>query len=348
MIVTEPALQIEYAAPAGLQRQPDGWWREVLALVRFDHGADGPPWSDPDRGIPSPEVKTPVLGSSDHRAEIWRVAAPMQSGTHGRVHYRGNERLLFAALCVAEAQFGAAGAAPAAALRAATAAAYHELFATLEQLGCPHPLRMWTYLPQINEAAGGAERYWHFNDARQDAFVGARRATSGNVPAASVLGTAPGGSLVLYCIAAAQAPITLENPRQCSAWRYPPQYGPRSPIFARACIDADGTLFISGTASIVGHESTHAGDVAAQTRETVSNIRALVHTANECDQNGRGGGACYAAERLRYKVYVRRPEDQPLIEQTLRREIGPAPPVLFLRADICRRELLVEIEAVGA
>jgi enamine deaminase RidA (YjgF/YER057c/UK114 family) len=266
----------------------------------------------------------------------------MQSGTLGRVHYRRHERLLFAAVCLAETQFCTAGAAPAAALQAATATAYNELFGALEQLGCPHPLRMWNYLPQINDASDGTERYWHFHDARRDAFVDARRATHGNVPAASVLGTAPGGALVIYCLAAAQPPIALENPRQCSAWRYPPQYGPRRPIFARACIEADGTLFISGTASIVGHESTHAGDVAAQTRETVSNIQALLQAANE-----RAGRARYAAERLRYKVYVREPADQPLIEQTLREQIGPAPPVLFLRADICRRELLVEIEAVG-
>ncbi|HEX4024034.1 MAG TPA: hypothetical protein VHX52_04920, partial [Steroidobacteraceae bacterium] len=70
--------------------------------------------------------------------------------------------------------------------------------------------------------------------------------------------------------------------------------------------------------------------------------RALVGAANE-----QAGGARYGAERLLYKVYVRRPGDQPRIEQTLRRELGPIPPLLFLQADICRRELLVEIEAVG-
>jgi len=72
------------------------------------------------------------------------------------------------------------------------------------------------------------------------------------------------------------------------------------------------------------------------------NIRALVDTANE-----RIGGAPYALDRLHYKVYVRRPEHQPGIERELRRQIGEAARVLYLQADICRQDLLVEIEAVG-
>jgi chorismate lyase/3-hydroxybenzoate synthase len=46
-------------------------------------------------------------------------------------------------------------------------------------------------------------------------------------------------------------------------------------------------------------------------------------------------------------VYVRSGSHQAVIEQELRRAIGPRPPVVFLQADICRRDLLVEIEAVG-
>ena len=359
------ALQVEYCAPDALRRHHASGWHDVLAVVRFDAAAPvipaipaapgSPPAPLPGMaGLPGLGVMTPVLGDSGLCAEVWRLAAPLQSGTHGRVQYRRHERLLFAALCLPEAQFtpddvtdavDASDAAPAQRLRAATASAYNELFSALAELGYPHPLRIWNYLPQINGANSGAERYWHFNDARHNAFIDAGRATGGNVPAATAVGTAPGGALTIYCIAARTAPIALENPRQCSAWQYPPQYGPRRPIFARACIDPDAgqTLFISGTASIVGHQSAHPGDVIAQTRETLSNIRALVQAANR-----RLGAERYAAERLHYKVYVRRPADQSAIEQTLRHQIGVAAPALFLRADICRRELLVEIEAVGA
>lgn len=52
-------------------------------------------------------------------------------------------------------------------------------------------------------------------------------------------------------------------------------------------------------------------------------------------------------DRLRYKVYVRRPEDLGTIDSELRAQIGPGAPVLYVRADICRGDLLLEIEAVG-
>ena len=112
----------------------------------------------------------------------------------------------------------------------------------------------------------------------------------------------------------------------------------------KACIENDPaqTLFISGTASIVGHERAHAGDVRAQTIETLRNVRAVLAAAN-----ARVGAQRYALEQLSYKVYVRRPDDLATIQAELRAAIGPAAPMLYLNADICRRELLVELEAVG-
>ena len=39
-------------------------------------------------------------------------------------------------------------------------------------------------------------------------------------------------------------------------------------------------LFVSGTASIVGHETQHRGDVVAQTRETLANLSSVL--AEQC------------------------------------------------------------------
>jgi len=50
---------------------------------------------------------------------------------------------------------------------------------------------------------------------------------------------------------------------------------------------------------------------------------------------------------LSYKVYVRRPEDFAPLKQELRHAIGAAALILHLKADICRHDLLVHIEAVG-
>jgi chorismate lyase / 3-hydroxybenzoate synthase len=336
-------LQLDYPRLADLRLHPASWWRDVLALVCY--AQHGEALASPLPEVASAQVMMPVLAGDDGTVELWRVPGPMQSGQHGRVHYRRNQRMLFAALSVAEQEFAPASAeGSGSALRGATRTVYRELFDALSALGYPHPLRIWNVLPEINGHGPEGERYWQFNGARQEAFIGVRREICGNVPAASALGSPSAGPLTVYCIASAQAPIALENPRQRSAWDYPPQYGPQSPTFARGCIESGSaqTLFVSGTASIVGYQTAHAGDVRAQTRETLRNIGAVLAAANT-----RLGSKRHVLERLSYKVYVRRPEDLSHIDQELRRAIGTDAPALYLKADICRRDLLVEIEAVG-
>jgi len=101
-------------------------------------------------------------------------------------------------------------------------------------------------------------------------------------------------------------------------------------------------LFVSGTASIVGHETIHRGDVIAQTRETMLNIGALLEEANRIVDGGR-----YSLNGLKFKVYVRKPADLPAIEATLSELLNAAASIVYLQADVCREDLLVEIEAVG-
>jgi enamine deaminase RidA (YjgF/YER057c/UK114 family) len=137
----------------------------------------------------------------------------------------------------------------------------------------------------------------------------------------------------------------IENPRQTSAYRYPPKFGIHSPSFSRACVlgESAGTnLFISGTASIVGHETIHPGDVSAQARETLANLDALLEEANRVVGTPR-----YSLDALKFKVYVRRPRDLDAIQRVLSASLRPAAPILYLQADVCREELLVEIEATG-
>ena len=78
----------------------------------------------------------------------------------------------------------------------------------------------------------------------------------------------------------------LENSIQMSAYRYPPQYGPKSPSFARATIkknlkkDGSVQVFISGTASIRGHQTLHEGDIEKQVNTTMENIEHLISHEN--------------------------------------------------------------------
>jgi len=250
---------------------------------------------------------------------------------------------LFGSLNIAERAIDAHN--EAGALQRATEIAYQEIFDVLNETEHRHLIRVWNYLPEINAQAGGDERYRHFNSARQMAFRKSGRATLGTVPAACALGSPPGSPLSIYFLAARRPPKMIENPRQTSAYHYPPKFGRHSPIFSRACVwgeSGSGRLFVSGTASIVGHETIHRGDVIAQTRETMVNIGALLEEANRIV-----GAGHYSLNGLKLKVYVRKPSDLPAIEATLSELLSPAASIVYLQADVCREDLLVEIEAVG-
>ena len=92
----------------------------------------------------------------------------------------------------------------------------------------------------------------------------------------------------------------------------------------------------------MGHRTLHAGDPAAQTRETLTNIEALLEEAAR-----RSGIGALRLETLAYKIYVRDPKDLPVIRAELESAVGRETALLYLEADICRQDLSVEIEAVG-
>lgn len=340
-------------APAGLHlaylssaQDPAARAEDVLGIATFN-GSPAPACDG--SGIPVAAVHMPLLAGAPHLYEVWSMRQPSISGRHGRVHFRRNDTILFGAISIPESDFAAspapAGGTPGSPLQQVTAQLYGEVCATLEAEKYPHLLRVWNYLPHINGDGAGTERYQQFNTARQQALQSFGRAVVGSVPAASALGSIGDGPVVVYFLAGRTPPIFVENPRQVSAYHYPPEYGTHSPAFSRAALLSDPenlTLFISGTASIVGHRSLHAGDVAAQTRETLSNIEALVMEANRLQ-----GVARFSLETLAYKVYVRRPADLPAIQAELTAAACAAAQTIYLQADICRHELLVEIEATG-
>ena len=335
------SLQLEYLPSHEVASQSALWWQGVLGVVGFEKT----PNIDCAR-VPVTASMIRALSAQD-LCEVWRVANPevrLSSGSaQARVSYRFSNDLLFGALNIAERASDAHS--EAAALQLATETAYQEIFAVLNATEHRHLIRVWNYLPEINAQAGGDERYRHFNSARQMAFRRSGRATMGTVPAACALGSPAGSPLCIYFLAARRPPKVIENPRQTSAYHYPPKFGRHSPIFSRACVwgePGSGRLFVSGTASIVGHETIHRGDVVAQTRETMVNIAALLEEANRS-----GGGSRYSLDGLKLKVYVRNSADLSAIEATLSELVNPAASIVYVQADVCREDLLVEIEAVG-
>ena len=273
-----------------------------------------------------------VLGS------IWPGGAAGRVGDDAGIRYQVEDHVLYGILDVEESDFGC----PDFPLQRATADAYRRIFALIERERRPHLWRTWNYLADINKETGGLERYRQFNIGRHDAFVAGGRLTRGNVPAACALGT-PAGPLTIAFMAGATEAVPLENPRQISAYDYPAAYGPRSPTFSRAALarlPGHELLFISGTASIIGHQTLHRGDVAGQTREIVANLSAVLASAN-----GRTRTADYTPGELRLRVYLRHAGDQAAVQETLEQAIGTRLSVEYVLADICRADLLVEIEA---
>jgi enamine deaminase RidA (YjgF/YER057c/UK114 family) len=341
--MTMASLQLDYVSSDELARQPAAWWGTVLGVVGFER----PPQVDLVH-VPVTASMTPPLGATDDLCEVWRVAGDQSlelstaSLRQGRVHYRYCGEFLFGSIAIDEDAIDGEGSA---ALLRATVTAYQEIFAVLEQTQHRHLIRVWNYLPEINREADGDERYRHFNFARQTAFRDSGRSTVGTVPAACALGSPAGSPISIYFLASHRRPRMIENPRQTSAFYYPPKFGTHSPTFSRACLlseSAGTSLFVSGTASIVGHETIHRGDVAAQTRETMANINALLDEANRVV-----GSDLYSLDGLKFKVYVRRPADLAAIERALSATVRASTPIVYLQADVCREDLLVEIEATG-
>jgi enamine deaminase RidA (YjgF/YER057c/UK114 family) len=336
MNMAAPLLALELVAGAGQARPGRTGWRDALGVICY-----GQAMADDDADdVPCAAVAMPVLGGGASVCEVWRSAGTPSGGRHGAVSYRQDGNLLFGCLRLNEGA-PAGGDTP---LRAAARDAYSAIFAAADAFGYPHLVRFWNYFPEINREVDGLERYRQFNIGRQEGFGAGNRALDANLPAACALGTRD-GPLVVAFLAAREAPIAVENPRQVPAYDYPPEYGPRSPTFARASLlaCADGEiLLISGTASIVGHRTLHVGDAAAQTAEAMANLRALIGAAN-----GAGNAGGFALADLALKVYVRDARDLEAIRGQV--EAAPDAPrqVAFLRADICRQDLLVEIEGTA-
>lgn len=286
-------------------------------------------------------VGAALLAPAGTWADAWIGGGQLEHRQHGCVRYASNGEWLHG---VAEVDDAVADGG----LRAATHRAYADLFDVLARSESPHLLRLWNYITDINVETDGSERYRQFNAGRQQAFLEAERSAFEGSPAACALGTRT-GPLRVYFLAGKRAPLAIENPRQVSAYRYPATYGPRAPTFSRAALaDAGGgrqALFISGTASIVGHETMHLGDVRRQTQESLTNIGVLREIASQ------RAGASFDADRLIYTVYVRRSDDLDAVRSEFERVVGPTSravrEALYLNADICRAGLLVEIEAHG-
>lgn len=306
-------LRIEYA-PADVALTPD-------VLAAFVFGRE-PPDADP-RWI---RVGLQPLWAPT-TVELWRCDSPVETGAQGPLRHAAGDGY---AMGVIELDERAAGG-----LERAARTAYETVRARLASCAHPHLLRMWNYFDAINDGEGDDERYRRFCSGRAQGF-GSLDGPA--LPAATAIGRRDGDPrLQVYWLAARTPGVALENPRQVSAWRYPRSYGPDAPRFSRAMRIGGDALLVSGTASVVGHATHHAGVLAAQFAETLANLASVLAAAGLPPQPSR---------RLLLKAYLRDPAGAAELRALLAQAL-PGVECLALAADVCRRDLLVEMDCVA-
>jgi enamine deaminase RidA (YjgF/YER057c/UK114 family) len=221
-------------------------------------------------------------------------------------------------------------------------------------------VRKWIYFGGITADEAGTERYRELNRARTDFFSDLQ--FGGNLtlpgyrgdfyPASTGIGTL-GRGLVTSCQALQTDRqdvhlLPLENPHQTPSYDYDQSYSLKSPKFSRAMALITGdyvTTWISGTASIVDSETVYKGDIAGQTRQTIDNIRDLMAPANFARQGMPG--CCSTLEDLaKVRVYIKHQEDYEKCRAICDERLGGLP-TIYAVADVCRPDLLVEIEGVA-
>jgi chorismate lyase / 3-hydroxybenzoate synthase len=312
--------------------------RDRLARVVFETEPSGPITAVGSGGVGT--CVSMVRTDGDSFVESWLTARPVRSGRDGALVYAEDGEYLFCAARISELPV----------YRDAVHRLYSSAFALITRLGYERIFRMWNLVGRITAAnAEGMENYRDFVIGRARAFE-EWAGRFDTMPAATGIGALSGGIDIYFLATRTGDVVHIENPRQTPAHQYPNQYGPKSPSFARATYlrpadeHASRSLFVSGTASIVGDETVSVGDIKGQCDVTIANLEALVGRANLENHGVDDGFALTDLDAV--KVYVRDAEDLPVVAERCGQAFADQAQISYLNADICRPDLLVEIEGI--
>jgi enamine deaminase RidA (YjgF/YER057c/UK114 family) len=242
--------------------------------------------------------------------------------------------------------------------RSAAGAAFNQMKAILdvEGMSFDHVIRQWNYIGNILEIKNGFQNYQVFNEVRSEFYKKYR--TVHGYPAATGIGMKLGGVSLDFCAVMPKEAVTIKsinNPNQVNAYEYGQEVlqgvsgkgksVKHPPQFERALLMTGkirSTLFISGTASIIGQDTMGIEDVEKQTIVTIDNINKLT------DQKWIGQMVINSdiewGKFILLRVYVK-DQNNFVKVKTICNEYFPDVPAIFIESDICRDDLLVEIEA---
>lgn len=203
-------------------------------------------------------------------------------------------------------------------------------------------IRQWNYIERITDFDGVDQHYQMFNNVRSNFYKSADWHTG--YPAATGIGTDLGGVLVDMDAAVFHHPecfaSAIDNKLQVAAHAYSDevlevaQERKSTPKFERAksvTFNDRQLIYISGTAAIRGEKSMTGVDIERQFHITMENIEQLIS----------------GAQLNMLRVYLKHPSDYGVVVDLLKKA-GLSIPISYLRADVCREELLIEIEGIAS
>lgn len=235
-----------------------------------------------------------------------------------------------------------------------------EAILDIEQIPIRHIVRQWNYIEQITRMEGDIQHYQAFNDARSLFYLKEQWEQSG-YPAATGIGTKLGGVMVdlIAMIPSNDTSIQIvavDNPLQVPAHDYSQEVllGDKNkelicrstPKFERAKVVGnplhDSICFVSGTAAIRGEMSIAEMDIREQAVITMENIAHLI-SCNNLKLSGFDTQSFHKPGNLR--IYLKHETDYFEAMETIM-ELTDCTEQIYLMADVCREELLIEIEGI--
>jgi len=207
------------------------------------------------------------------------------------------------------------------------------------------------YVPRINSYLSDEYKttYELFNKGRYRAYedeFGTDK-NKWHIPAASAVGNREDYLEISFKATKGNIRV-LENKCQVPAYAYSKKYGTYPPVFSRASIIEENetrAMLASGTASIVGENSQY-HNLYDQLYKTIENLRIL---GSQFNLKLYGLEDSFAVEDIReLMVFYRQENDLAFLKQIVPKYVAPHCTIAYEHANICRKELLVELEAVFA
>lgn len=302
-------------------------------------------------------VAQPLLGDSQLEAEVWQVEEradvqlyyrQLEGAPYLMIEDRMGRHLLMGHIATAEVI----------PIDQQTEQVMHlvERILQRESMTLNAIVRQWNYIEEITRMNEGYQHYQLFNDVRSDYY--AKSSWENGYPAATGIGT-DGCGVVVDLHAFAPKNVTLfdapiDNELQVAAHVYSQEVllgsalaeRRTTPKFERARILSSaesGVVFVSGTAAIRGELSLRDVGIEEQTRITMENVNYLI-ASRKLDSVGMQEGV--EARLGAIRVYLKEADDYQAAKALIGAHWGEVP-AIYTVADVCRDELLIEIEGVA-